>query len=71
MASDINSFLNLDYFSSIISISTRVSRSKFLFIYEYIRLLRNNESKKDFSNERKFFYYNYCSYENIIIINFR
>jgi hypothetical protein len=71
MASDINSFLNLNYSSSIISINIRISRSKTFPIHEYIRLSRNNESKKDFSNGRKFFYCNYYSYGNIIIINFR
>jgi hypothetical protein len=71
MASNIDSFLNLDYFSSITSTSTRISRSKASPIYEYTRPPRNDKSKKDLSNGRKFFYYNYCSYGNAIIINFR
>jgi hypothetical protein len=71
MASDINSFLNLDYPSSITSTSTRISRLKASFIYEHIRPPRNNKSKKDSSNGRKLFYCNYYSYGNTIIINLR
>jgi hypothetical protein len=70
MASDINSFLNLDYPSSIISTNTRISRLKFSFIYKHTRSARDNESEKDLSNGKKNFYYNYCSYGNIIITNF-
>jgi hypothetical protein len=71
IASDIDSFLNLDYPSSITSTSTRISRSKISPIHKHTRPSRNNKSKKKISNGRKLFYYNYYSYGNIIIINFR
>jgi hypothetical protein len=70
MASDIDSFLNLDYSFSVISTSIRISQLKISFIYKHTRPARDNKLKKDFSNERKFFYYNYCSYGNAVIINF-
>jgi hypothetical protein len=71
MASDINSFLNLDYPFSVISTNTRVSRSKTSLIHEYICPPRNNEPKKYLLNGRKLFYCNYCLYGNTIIINLR
>jgi hypothetical protein len=71
MASDIDSFLNLNYPFSVIFTSIRISQSKISFIYEHTRPAHDNKSKKDSLNGRKFFYYNYYSYENIIIINLR
>jgi hypothetical protein len=71
MASDINSFLNLNYPSSITSTNIRISRSKSSSIHKHTRPERDNEPEKDFSNGRKLFYCNYCSYGNIIITNLR
>jgi hypothetical protein len=71
MVSDIDSSLNLDCLFSIISTNIRVSRLKISSIYEYTSPARDNEPEKNFSNGRKFFYCNYCSYGNAIITNFR
>jgi hypothetical protein len=70
MVSDIDSSLNLDCPSSVTSTNTRVSRSKVFLVYEYICPARDNKPKKDFSNGRKLFYCNYCSYGNTVTTNF-